>query len=198
MAVLGRCVPSHGACMSNMRRGLWQQSDFIRVLAGETVSDIGSRIGGLALPLAAALVLQATPAQMAALRITEFLPRVLVGLVAGVWIDRVRRRPALIATNAARAALVMLVAAAAALGVLSIEYLYAAGLALAALGMVFNIAMAAYLPTLVPPSLLVRANGARATSDAAAEVAGQTLAGVLIQILGVPLALAMDGASYVA
>src|SRR5690348_12865133 len=122
--------------MSNAPRGLRQQSDFIKVLAGETVSDVGSRIGGLALPLAAALLLQATPAQMAALRITEFLPRIVVGLVAGVWIDRVRRRRTLIATNFTRAVLVLLVAVAAALGVLSIEFLYAGGVVLAALGMV--------------------------------------------------------------
>jgi len=184
--------------MSNASPGLWRQSNFVKVLAGETVSDTGSRIGGLALPLAAALTLQATPAQMAALRAAEYLPRVLVGLVAGVWIDRVRRRPVLIVSNLVRAALLVLVAIAAALGLLRVELLLVVGIALAALEMLFSTTLAAYLPTLVPRRLLVQANSARATSDAATEVGGQTAAGVLIQVLGVPLAVGIDGASFLA
>src|SRR6266542_598170 len=184
--------------MSNASPVLWRQSNFVKVLAGETVSDTGSRIGGLALPLAAALTLQATPAQMAALRAAEYLPRVLVGLVAGVWIDRVRRRPVLIVSNLVRAALLVLVAIAAALGLLRLELLLVVGIALAALEMLFSTTLAAYLPTLVPRRLLLQANSARATSDAATEVGGQTAAGVLIQVLGVPLAVGIDGASFLA
>jgi hypothetical protein len=74
-------------------RRLWQHADFLKLLAGETISDIGSQVGDLALPLAAALVLNATPGQMAALRAAEYVPRIAVGLVAGVWVDRLRRRP---------------------------------------------------------------------------------------------------------
>jgi hypothetical protein len=74
-------------------RRLWQHADFLKLLAGETISDIGSLVGDLALPLAAALVLNATPGQMAALRAAEYVPRIVIGLVAGVWVDRLRRRP---------------------------------------------------------------------------------------------------------
>ena len=84
-------------------RRLWRNANLLSVLAGETVSDLGSQLGGLALPLAAALALQATPGQMAALSAAEYLPRIAVGLVAGVWIDRLRRRPVLLVTNAVRA-----------------------------------------------------------------------------------------------
>jgi MFS family permease len=97
-------------------RGLWQPADFLKILAGETISDLGSQVGDLALPLAAALVLNATPGQMAALRAAEYVPRIVVGLVAGVWVDRLRRRPLLIATNIAHAVLLIGVAATAALG----------------------------------------------------------------------------------
>lgn len=177
---------------------LWRQRDFVRVLAGETVSELGSHVGGLALPLAAALGLQATPGQMAALRAAEYLPRILVGPVAGVWIDRLRRRPVLIATNILRAALLLAVAVAAALGVLRVEALYVAEMVMAALGVVFDTALAAYVPSLVPTRSLVAANGARATSSAATEVAGPGLAGVLVQALGVPGAVAIDGSSFLA
>src|ERR1700730_6097533 len=97
-------------------RRLCQHADFVKLLAGETISDLGSQVGDLALPLAAALVLNATPGQMAALRAAEYVPRIVVGLVAGVWVDRLRRRPLLIAANIARAVLLIGVAATAALG----------------------------------------------------------------------------------
>jgi len=178
---------------------LWRNTDFIKVLAGETVSDLGSQVGGLALPLAAALLLQASPGQMAALGAADYLPRILVGLVAGVWIDRLRRRPVLIAANVVRATLLLGVAAAAALGLLRVELLYAVGVVMAGLGVVFGTALEAYLPTLVPPPpSLVAANGARATSSAATDVAGPGVAGILIQVLGTPVAVALDGVSFLA
>jgi MFS family permease len=175
---------------------LWRQRDFLAVLAGETISELGSHVGGLALPLTAALVLGASPGEMAALRAAEYLPPVLIGLVAGVWIDRVRRRPVLIATNAVRALLLLAVAATAAFGLLRVELLYGVGLAMAALGVVFGTAFTAYLPSLVPTRSLADANGARATSNAVTEVVGPGLAGVVVQALGAPGALAADGLSF--
>jgi MFS family permease len=179
-------------------RALWRQPDFVNVLTGETISDLGSQVGDLALPLAAALVLAATPGQMAALRAAEYLPRILVGLIAGVWIDRLRRRPVLMAASLARALVLVLVAAAAARGLLRIEVLYAAGVMLAGLGVVFGTALQAYLPSLVPRSALVAANAARATSSAVSEVVGPGLGGVLVQALGTSGAIAVDAASFLA
>jgi predicted MFS family arabinose efflux permease len=179
-------------------RALWRRPDFLKILVGETISDLGSHVGSLALPLAAALTLEASPGQMAALRAADYLPRILVGLAAGVWIDRLRRRPVLIGANVLRAVLLLLVAAAAALGFLRVEMLYGVEIAMAALAVVFGTALAAYLPSLVPARSLVAANGARATSSAATEVAGPGLGGLLIQVLGVPGALAVDGLSFVA
>ena len=184
--------------MSKTRQSLWRNVDLIKLLAGETISDLGSQIGDLALPLAAALALQATPGQMAALRVAEYLPRIVVGRIAGVWIDRLRRRPVLIATSLARAALLLVVASAAGLGILRMELLYGVGLVMAALGVVFGTALAAYLPSLVTPSVLVAANGARATSSAATDVVGPGIGGVLIQALGTPVAVALDGVSFLA
>jgi MFS family permease len=77
-------------------KGLWQHSDFMKLWLGQTISLFGSAVTNLALPLTAALTLQATPAQMGLLKGAEFVPFLLIGLVVGVWVDRQRRRPILI------------------------------------------------------------------------------------------------------
>jgi len=131
---------------------LWRNPDLVRILIGETVSDLGSQVGSLALPLAAALTLQATPGQMAILGIAEYVPPILLGLIAGVWIDRVRRRPLLMGANLARALVLAALALASAAHVLRVDVLYAASVALGALNVMFTTAFAAFLPSLVVPS----------------------------------------------
>ncbi|MGH2369503.1 MAG: MFS transporter, partial [Chloroflexota bacterium] len=130
-------------------RSLWRHPDFLKLWAGETVSALGSQITPLALPLTAALVLEATPGQMGALRAAHFLPPILVGLVAGAWVDRLRRRPVLIGTSLARALVLLTIPAAATLGLLRVELLYAVALAMGLLAVIFRTAAAAYLPSLV-------------------------------------------------
>ena len=172
--------------------------DLVRILIGETISEVGSQVGSLALPFGAALTLQATPGQMAVLGITEYVPPIVVGLVAGAWIDRQRRRPLLIGANLARALLLVLVAVATATHTQQFELLYGAGIVLGALEMLFATAFVAYLPSLVSQASLIPANSALATTTAAADVVGPALAGVLIQTLGTAAAMAVDGGSFLA
>jgi MFS family permease len=101
--------------------GLWRHADFVKLWAGQTISLFGSQITFLALPLTAVLVLDATPAQMGFLTAAEAIPSLLVGLFIGVWVDRYRRRPILIAADLGRAALLLVIPVAAILGVLRIE-----------------------------------------------------------------------------
>lgn len=135
---------------------------------------------------------------MGALYATGYLPPILLGLVAGVWIDRLRRRPVLIWANAGRALVLLTVPAAALLGQLRIELLFAVQLAMALLAVFARTAAVAYLPSLVPRERLVTANSALAAGDALAEVAGPGLAGLLVQRAGAPLAIAADAVSYLA
>jgi MFS family permease len=83
--------------------GLWRRPDFVRLWAAETVSSFGSLITTTAVPFVAILVLGATPSQLALLGIAEIVPAFLTGLVAGVWVDRLRRRPLMIAADVGRA-----------------------------------------------------------------------------------------------
>src|SRR5438552_15306497 len=98
--------------------GLWRHPDFLKLWAGQSVSLIGSSVTGLALPLTAVLVLNATPAQMGIVRAAQYLPFLLLGLFVGAWVDRLRRRPILIMADMGRALLVGLIPAAALLGLL--------------------------------------------------------------------------------
>src|SRR5919204_4284559 len=94
-----------GACPPAPTAGLWHHASFRNLWLGQTVSLFGSQITGLALPLTAALVLGASPSQMGLLFTLQAAPSLLVSLFAGVWVDRVRRRPVLIAADLGRALL---------------------------------------------------------------------------------------------
>jgi MFS family permease len=176
----------------------WRNSDLRRILTGELISDFGSQIGDLALPIFAATTLDASAGQMASLLSAEYVPRIVIGLAAAGWIDRVRRRPVLIGSNLARFMALSLVALAASQQVLTIEHLYIVAILMAGLDVLFASTFAAYLPTLVPMRMLTAANGAAASSSAAASVLGPALAGALISIVGAPAAIASDGVSFLA
>jgi MFS family permease len=172
-------------------------TEFDRLWLAHLVSAGGSQVTYLAVPLTAALVLGASPTEMGILGAVEQLPFVVVGLWAGVWADRLPRRALLIAADVGRALLVASVPVAAALGVLSIGWLYAAGFLTGALTVVAGVAGGALLPSLVRRGQLVRANARFAAADAAVGVVGPGLGGALVQALTGPVALLADAASYV-
>ena len=175
---------------------LRRNADFLNLWAGQTASLFGSQITTLALPLLAALTLGATPAQMSLLTAAGTAPDLLVGLVAGVWVDRLRRRPLLIAADLGRAALLLVIPLAALAGALSIGLLVAIAFGLGLLTTLFGIAYSSYLPALVPRDELAEANGRLDTSSAVAGVAGPGLAGGLVQVVTAPVAVALDAVSF--
>src|SRR6186713_815412 len=92
---------------SSRASGLWRHPDFLKLWAGHTVSLAGSLVGRFALPLIAIITLGASPGEVALLRMADHLPGVVIGLVAGVWVDRLRRRPLMIWTDLGRAGLLV-------------------------------------------------------------------------------------------
>src|SRR5215207_8532350 len=128
---------------------LWRHGDFMKLWAGQTVSELGSVVTRTAMPLVALLVLGGGPLEFALLIIAESLAVLLVSLVAGAWVDRLRRKPLLIWADAIRAALLLSVPIAYALGGLRMEQLYVVLFLVAAVGAVFSSAYPAYVPTLV-------------------------------------------------
>lgn len=176
---------------------LWRNSAFLRVWAASTVSVFGSLITRIALPLAAILVLGSDALGVAVLRSLELGATLLVGLVAGAWVDRLRRRPVLIWADLGRAALLASVPIAFAFGVLTfVQLLVVSGLA-AILTTFFDSADNAYLPTIVGREHLVEANAALSASGSASEFLGFGISGFLVQLFTAPIAIAIDAVSFV-
>lgn len=170
--------------------------DFNKLLVGQTISNVGNGITGIALPLTAVLVLSANPVQMGILSAVDGLATLVFGLVAGVWVDRLRRRPILIAADLGRAALLGSIPLAALLGNLRFAQLYIVAASSAILTIFFRVADESFLPTLIPQEQLVEANSKRGTSDALAEIIGPASAGPLVQAIGAPFALLFDAGSF--
>lgn len=183
--------------MARRRRGLWLHRDFLVFWAGESVSALGEQVSRLAVPLTAVLVLGATEAQMGLLGAAGTLPFVILGLLAGVWADRFRRRPMLIAVYLVSALLIGSIPLAAALGVLSMAQVYLVAFGIGAMDVIGTAAYQAFLPTLVGRRRLVDANAKLEISGSVAIVAGPTVAGVLVQLLTAPVAVAVNAISFV-
>ena len=175
---------------------LSREPDFRRLWGGQAVSVLGSQVTAFALPVLAVVTLDADAGQLGLLRTLEFLPFVLLTLPVGLWLDRHRPRPAMLAANAVRAVVVGSVAIAGLLGALQTPWLYGAVLVIGAATVVFDVAYLSYLPALVRRDQLVQGNSHLAVSDSAAEVGGPGLAGLLVQAVSAPAALLVDAVSY--
>jgi MFS family permease len=161
------------------------------------ISSFGGQVTMLALPLTAAVLLHATPTQMGLLSAMEIAPFVLFSLPSGVWLDRVRKLPVYVAGESALALIVASIPLAWWLGWLSMAWLYVAGFAI---GTVFTIAGSAaqiVLTQIVERERLVEAHAKNALASSGAEVAGPGFAGMLIKLVGAPLALLVDAAMLV-
>lgn len=188
---------SRWATWTQRFQGLWRHSDFMKLWTGQTVSEFGSNITRDGLGLAALLVLNATPTQMGFLTAMGAVPVLLLGLFAGVWVDRLRRRPLMIVADLARAAMLFTIPVAALAGALSMAQLYVVVVVAGAFTVLFEAAYHAYLPGLVTREQLMDANSKLALSSSLAEVAGTGLAGILVQLVTAPLAILIDSLSFV-
>ncbi len=168
--------------------------DFYWLLSGQTISQFGSWLG--ALGLLAILTLDATPAQMGTLETLRVLPVLLLGLFAGVWVDRLRRRPLLIWADIGHGLVLGLAALGALMGRLHIRHLYLVGFVTGALTIFFNTAYRAYLPSVVARDSLVDANSTLTAGESLAEIVSPGLGGLLVNLFGAPLTMMIDAGSF--
>ena len=178
------------------RTGAWRHAGFRRLWSAYTVSAIGTEVSSLAIPLTAVLTLDAGPIAMGILGAAGSMPALLFGLVAGTWVDRVRRRRILLAADLARAGLLISVPIVFSLGYLSLVYLAVVAFAVGVFNVFFEVAHSSYLPSLVRPVELVDGNSKLEVSESVTQAVGPSLGGLLVQVIGAPLAIAVDAVSF--
>jgi MFS family permease len=176
---------------------LWRNRTFVALWSAGTISIFGSLITRTALPWAAILVLDAGALDVAALRGVEQVAALIVGLFAGAWVDRLRRRPIMIWADIGRAILLASIPVAFLANALGMLHLVVVAFFAAVLSTVFDVAERSYLPTVVPRRQLVGANSAITASGSVAEFTSFGLGGFLINVLKAPIAIAVDAASFV-
>jgi MFS family permease len=174
-----------------------RETEFLKLWAGQTVSLVGSQVTLLALPLLAALVLQASPGDMGVLNALQWLPGILCGLIAGVVADRCSRRQLMLVADLARAAALLVIPLAALMGWLNLLLLYAVAFMLSIGTVFFGAAAPALVPALVQPERLATAGSRMMASQSLAQTIGPSLGGTIIQVIGAPFALGIDAISFV-
>jgi MFS family permease len=177
---------------------LWRDRSFLAVWSAATISIFGSLITRTALPFAAILVLNAGPVEISWIRSAELVAGLVFGLVAGAWVDRLRRRPILIWADLGRALILASIPIAFLLNALTLVQLVLVAFATAVLSTFFDVADHAYLPTVVSRKRLVDANSALTATGSVAEFSAFGLGGFLIQAFTAPIAIVIDAISFVA
>jgi MFS family permease len=175
---------------------LWHHRDFLRLWAGDSLSQIGTMITLIAMPLLAIKVLHASVFEVGLLTAAETLAFLVVGLPAGAWVDRMRRRNVLIGADIARALLLGSVPLAWYFDVLTLAQLYVVVLAVGICTVFFDVAYQSYLPHLVGRAHLVEGNAKLQGTQSVAQVAGPALAGPMVQLLTAPYAILVDALTF--
>ncbi len=181
---------------SPARATLWRHRDFLLLWGGQTVSQAGSQVTILALPLVAIVLLHATTLQVGLLSATATSAYLLVSLPAGVVADRVAKRTLMLVSDAAQLVVIGSVPLAYAAGVLSLGQLYVVALATSVLDVFFLVAYTSYLPALLAPEQLMDGNGKLAATQSLAQVAGPGLGALLVGLAGAALAMGSDALSF--
>ena len=182
--------------MAQGRTSLWRHRDFMLLWSGETVSHFGTAVSAIALPLVAVTTLAVTPFQMGLLTAAETAAFLLVGLPAGAWLDRLRRRPVMLAADVARGVLLASIPLAWWAGVLTFGQMLVVALLTGLATVFFDVAYQSYLPSLVGRDVLIEGNSKLESTRSLSHIAGPAIGGGLVQLLGATTAVLVDAVSY--
>ncbi|HET7465462.1 MAG TPA: MFS transporter [Candidatus Dormibacteraeota bacterium] len=176
---------------------LLRNTRFAKLLAGQSISVLGTSVSQIALPTIAVLVLRASPLELGILMALQRIPFPVLALFVGVWIDRLPRRRVMIVSDVLRAATLAAVPISFGTGFLGLPLLYAVSLVTGVLTIFFDLAYLSYVPELVDRDRLSDANSTLQLSQSVANLGGPGLGGLLIQFIGAARAVGVDAASYV-
>lgn len=192
----GAAKPSSGPAREHPRAGPRQQSDLLKLWVGQSVSEVGSQVTEVALPLTAVVSLHVSAGQLGLVNMARWAPFLLFALIIGAYADRSRRRRLLVAADIGRAVVLAGIVAAAAVGVLDVWLLIGLVFVFGSLTVLFEVTYNAYVPSLVANDQLVSANSRLQASASVAQVGGPALGGLLVQLVTAPVALLADATSF--
>jgi MFS family permease len=175
---------------------LWRRRDFLLLWSGQTVSEIGSQMTVLALPLVAVVLLHASTLEVGLLSAAQTSAYLLVALPAGALVGRFGERRIMLWSDLARLVLIGSVPVAAAVGALGLAQLYLVALVSSAVSVFFSVAYPSYLPTLLTRDQLVEGNGKLGTTQSLAQIAGPGFGAGLVAAFGAASAMTADALSY--
>ncbi|MFD2354291.1 MFS transporter [Nonomuraea ferruginea] len=175
---------------------LLHDPSFRNFYLASAVSQFGTQVGYVAMPLLAVIALNAGPGQVGLLSALTTITVLVLGLPAGAWVDRVRRRPVMIATDLVRAVLLVSVTVTWWLDALTMTQLYGVAIATGIGTLFFDVASQSTVPHLVGRDRLTAANSVLVGTNAAMDVGGRSSAGVLVALAGAPVAILLDALTY--
>lgn len=179
-------------------RHLLAQRDFRLLLAGQTTSQLGTQVSAVAIPLLAVGTLGATALEIGLLNAAATIAFAVIGLPAGAWLDRWRRRRVLIVSDLARAALLATIPVAAWLGILTMAQLLAVSLAVGFARVFFDVGYQSYLPSVAGKQSLLGANSSMEFVRASGQIAGPGLGGLLVGLTGAANVILVQAGTFAA
>ncbi|WP_448061861.1 MFS transporter [Cellulomonas hominis] len=177
-------------------RSLARHRNFRQLWVGDALGQFGAQLTMLALPILAVRHLDATEWQMGALSAAETAAFLVIGLPAGAWVDRMRKRRVLILADVVRAAVLAVVVALALTDHASMTLLYVAGLAISAASVFFDIAHQSYVPGLAGLDRVVEGNSKLQATQSVAQVAAPALGGALLRVVSAPVLIGVNVVMY--
>src|SRR6478609_11796071 len=176
---------------------LWRDRNFLTMWSGQALSQFGAQITELAIPVLAVLLLNATEWEVGVLTAANVAAFLVVGLPAGAWIDRMRKRHVMIWADLVRAVALGMLPLLAMLGVLEMWHVYVVALVMGVATVFFDVSNQSFLPSLVRRDQIAEANGKLQSTEQLAGLAGPAAGGWLVSVLAAPVALLIDAATYV-
>jgi len=180
------------------RGSLWRDGNFLTLWSGQALSQFGAQILELAMPVLAVLLLHATEAQVGYLNAAGLAAFLVVGLPAGAWIDRMRKRHVMIWADGIRGLTLAAVPLLHMLGHLEMWHLYVVALVVGIATVFFDVSYQSIVPSLVRPDQIAEANGKLESTNQIAGLAGPAIGGALVGLISAPLAILATVATYVA
>ena len=178
-------------------QSLWRHGGFLKLWSGETLSQVGTQLGILAIPVLAVTLLGATEWQIGLLNAAETAAFLVVGLPAGAWVDRMLKRRVMIAADLVRAVVLAFIPALWFLGVLAMWHVYVVAVIVGVATVFFDVSYQSYVPILVRDRLVADANSKLEASAQVARIGGPAIGGALLTIITAPLIVLATSIGYV-